>query len=80
MTRTVSATRPVPRRLLSRDEAAMYIAMSPSTFDKLVNDGRMPEPIAIGDRRVWDIRKLDLAIDELADGNYAPKKNSWGDR
>ena len=36
MTRTVSATRPVPRRLLSRDEAAMYLAASYGVFEQAV--------------------------------------------
>jgi hypothetical protein len=31
--RALSDTRPVPRRGLSREEAAMYIAMSPSNAD-----------------------------------------------
>jgi hypothetical protein len=37
--RTLSDIRPVPCRGLSREEAAMYIAMSPSKFDELAVDG-----------------------------------------
>jgi predicted DNA-binding transcriptional regulator AlpA len=73
--RALSDVRPVPRRGLSRDEAAMYIGISPSKFDELVADGRMPRPVKIDSRKVWDIRRLDLAFDALLSENPAP--NSW---
>jgi hypothetical protein len=53
----------------------MYIGISPSKFDELVADGRMPGPVKIDGRKVWDIRHLDLAFDALARENSAP--NSW---
>ena len=37
-------------RGLSRVEAADYIGVSPTTFDKLVADGRMPAPKQINSR------------------------------
>jgi hypothetical protein len=46
MTARLSQIRPVPRRGLSRDEAAMYVGISPSKFDELLADGRMPSPAA----------------------------------
>jgi predicted DNA-binding transcriptional regulator AlpA len=58
--------RPVPRRGLSRDEAAMYVGISAAKFDELIRDGRMPCPVNIDRRKVWDIRALDLAFDELS--------------
>ena len=61
MTRTLSDTRPVPRRGLSREEAAMYVGISPTKFDELVADGRMPGPVKIDGRKVWDIRRIDVA-------------------
>ena len=73
--RALSDVRPVPRRGLSREEAAMYIGISPSKFDELVADGRMPRPVKIDSRKVWDIRHLDLAFDALPSENQAP--NSW---
>jgi excisionase family DNA binding protein len=73
--RALSQLRPVPRRGLSRDEAAMYIGVSAGKFDQLVADGRMPAPLKIDGRRVWDIRSLDMAFDELPKENAAP--NSW---
>jgi excisionase family DNA binding protein len=59
--------RPIPRRGLSRLEAAAYIGVSPGKFDELVRDGRMPAPKRIDGRKVWDIQNLDLAFDALPD-------------
>ena len=66
MTRGLSHVRPIPRRGLSRDEAAMYIGISAAKFDEMVADGRMPTPVKIDARKVWDIRSLDLAFDALS--------------
>jgi predicted DNA-binding transcriptional regulator AlpA len=73
--RALSDIRPVPRRGLSRDEAAMYIGVSAGKFDELVADGRMPTPVRIDGRKVWDIRSLDVAFDALPRENAEP--NSW---
>jgi predicted DNA-binding transcriptional regulator AlpA len=75
MARALSETRPLPRRGLSRDEAAMYIGISAAKFDEMVADGRMPGPVQIDARKVWDIRSLDLAFDALPRENPTP--NSW---
>jgi predicted DNA-binding transcriptional regulator AlpA len=75
MGRALSEARPVPRRGLSRDEAAMYIGISAGKFDELVADGRMPEPLKIDGRKIWDIRSLDLAFDALPREN--PMPNTW---
>jgi hypothetical protein len=47
--------------------AAEYVGVSPSLFDEMVNDGRMPRPKVINSRRVWDIRQLDIAFNALPD-------------
>jgi hypothetical protein len=57
--------RPIPRRGLSRTEAAIYIGIGPTKFDGLVADGRMPKPRKIDARLVWDIMALDDAFDAL---------------
>jgi hypothetical protein len=54
-----------PRRGLSREEAAMYLGISPSKFDDLRKDGRVGGPRLIDGRKVWDIRALDQAFDDL---------------
>lgn len=46
-------------------QAAAYIGVSPTLFDILVNDGRMPRPKQINARKVWDLRRIDLAFDAL---------------
>jgi hypothetical protein len=90
VTRGLSHVRPVPRRGLSRDEAAMYIGISATKFDDsgnvhgisatkfddMVRDGRMPQPMKIDNRKIWDIRSLDLAFDQLS-AEYLSQPNSW---
>jgi predicted DNA-binding transcriptional regulator AlpA len=56
----------LPKRGLSRAEAAHYIGVGTSKFDEMVKDGRMPQPIQIDRRVIWDCRKLDLAFEELS--------------
>jgi predicted DNA-binding transcriptional regulator AlpA len=63
-------------RGLSRFEAAQYVGVSPSLFDKMVEDGRMPQPIRINSRVVWDVNDLDDAFDDLKD---EPPRNPWDD-
>ena len=58
----------LPPRGLSREEAAAYIGVSPSKFDELVRDKRMPAPKRIDRRTVWDRRRLDAAFEALPDG------------
>jgi predicted DNA-binding transcriptional regulator AlpA len=55
-------------RGLSRVQAAAYIGVSPSLFDEMVKDGRMPKPMRINARTVWDRIKLDEAFAALSDG------------
>lgn len=67
----------VPRRGVSRIEAAAYIGLSPGKFDELVHDGRMPKPVQIDRRKVWDIHRLDHAFDALSPDDEA--SNPWDD-
>lgn len=52
-------------RGLSRILAAAYIGISPTLFDALVKEGRMPKPKHINSRLVWDRRSVDLHFDAL---------------
>jgi predicted DNA-binding transcriptional regulator AlpA len=55
-------------RLIGREAAAAYVNVSPTTFDEMVRDGRMPRPKRLGGRRkAWDVRALDAAVDGLED-------------
>jgi predicted DNA-binding transcriptional regulator AlpA len=51
----------LPPRGLSRVESAAYVGVSPSLFDSMVKDGRMPPPKRINGRTVWDRKRLDAA-------------------
>jgi hypothetical protein len=81
MTRStaLSTVLPIPRRGLSRVEAAMYIGVSPNKFDQLVHDGRMPGPKRIDGRKIWDVRDLDVAFDALPGENPQSQGSSWDD-
>jgi predicted DNA-binding transcriptional regulator AlpA len=61
-------------RGLSRVESAVYIGVSASTFDALVEDGRMPKPKRINSRTVWDRLKLDEAFEALPGDDV---ENPW---
>lgn len=76
---SLSESRPVPRRGLSREEAAMYIGIGATKFDEMLADGRMPPPRRIDGRKVWDVRELDLAFDALP-VETAGNGTSWDDR
>ena len=64
-----SQTRPVPRRGLSRTEAALYLAISPSKFDELVKDRRVKRPRLIDTKQVWDIFELDMDHQEMIESS-----------
>jgi hypothetical protein len=53
-----------PPRGMSR-VAAAYVGVSPSLFDAMVGDGRMPGPKLINTRTVWDRFALDRAWAEV---------------
>ena len=78
----MSARRPVlppgclPRGLC-RVEAASYIGVSPSKFDDMVKDRRMPVSKVIDARRVWDVRALDRAFEALPDAGESSAVNPW---
>lgn len=70
--------RNLPPRGLSRTEAAAYVGVSPSLFDIMVRDGRMPKPKQINSRMVWDIRRLDKFFDELpSDDEVVDVHDEW---
>jgi predicted DNA-binding transcriptional regulator AlpA len=79
MTRQVALPPTLAPRLISREAAAAYVCVSPNTFDRMVEQGLMPKPKRLGDRRVaWDVRELDAAIDRLPT-ETAPDDETWSD-
>ena len=63
-------------RGLNRVQAATYVGVSPTLFDEMVQDGRMPQPKRINSRRVWDRRRLDEAFEALPNKDDL---NPWDD-
>ncbi|QJP14702.1 hypothetical protein G3545_14245 [Starkeya sp. ORNL1] len=63
----------LPPRGLSRIEAAAYVGVSPSMFDIMVVDGRMPPPKSINARTVWDRHRLDECFSALPDKGDAAR-------
>ncbi|MXP62774.1 hypothetical protein E0493_05345 [Roseomonas sp. M0104] len=58
---------------LCRAAASAFLGISTTTFDQMVQDGRMPGPKRIGSRKVWDRRALEVAFSALpGDGDANP--------
>lgn len=68
----------LPPRGLSREAAAQYVGIGVGMFDRLVKGGRMPRPISIGGRKVWDRCALDRAFDALG-GTVAAEADHWSE-
>lgn len=66
--------RSLPPAGIDRVEAAAFIGVSPSKFDEMVADGRMPKAKKIDGRVVWSVKRLDAAFEALPDGD---EKNPW---
>jgi predicted DNA-binding transcriptional regulator AlpA len=60
-------------RLLPTAAAAAYAGFSIYKFHQMVEAGVMPKSLRIGGNVRWDRRKLDAAIDALADN----EENQW---
>lgn len=58
---------------LRRSEAAAFIGLSPTHFDKAVSIGEMPSPRDICGVNVWSARKLAAALD----GESGTPANPW---
>jgi hypothetical protein len=69
--------RRIAPRGLPRAEAAAYIGVSPSLFDTMVRDGRMPGPKLVNTRTLWDRFALDRAFDDLPNKDQAPEEDDW---
>jgi len=67
---TMRVERPIPRRGLSRVEAATYLGISPSKFDELRKAGRVGPAKILDGRKVYAIEMLDDFFNELPDENH----------
>lgn len=68
----------LPPRGLSRTAAAQYVGLGVTKFDELVASDRMPKPLRVDGRRIWDRRALDRAFEALG-GDATVEKNEWDD-
>jgi predicted DNA-binding transcriptional regulator AlpA len=64
---------------LRRAAAAEYIGVGVTLFDAMVQDGRMPKPIRINARAVWDRLQLDEAVTLLRDEADNTVADTWAD-
>ena len=67
---TLSVARPVPRRGLSRVEAAIYLGISPSKFDELRKSGRIGPAKILDGRKLYAIEMLDEFFEALPDETH----------
>jgi hypothetical protein len=81
MTRALSKIRlaALPRRGLSREEAAMYLGIGAGTFDEMRARGQIGPARIIKGRKLWDIRDLDMAFDALPREDAPGIGASWSD-
>jgi predicted DNA-binding transcriptional regulator AlpA len=64
-------------RWLRRIEAARWVGMSPSKFDQLVKDRRLPKAKTIDGIVVWDRHQLDGAMELLPDKGLSGDDDDW---
>jgi hypothetical protein len=82
MTRQTALPPTLPPRLIGQLAAAAYVSVSPTTFGAMVKGRRMPPPRLLGERRrPWDVRALDVAVDNLpVEGEATMSEDeSWSD-
>jgi hypothetical protein len=64
---------------LGREDAAAYLGISASLFDRLVDEKLMPPAKKLGGRKIWDRWRLDEAFDHLPGdeplGSYVDHSN-----
>ena len=66
-------------RGLRRVQAAAYVGVSPSLFDRMVEEGVMPKPKRFGSRTIWDRWQIDEAFTALPNEGEEPEvqPNPW---
>jgi len=80
MTRQLALPPTLAPRLINREAAAAYVNLSPNTFDELVKAGKMPKPKHLtGKRQAWDVRALDICVDQLPTVGGDSADDTWED-
>lgn len=67
----------VGARGLNRVQSSLYVGVSPSKFDEMVVDGRMPRAKRVDGRKVWDKKRLDEAFEALPDDGAMASGDGW---
>ena len=67
----------VERRGFNREQAASYVGICATTFDKLIKDGLMPKAKKIYGRKVWDKSALDEFFEKLPEEGKNAKTCEW---
>jgi predicted DNA-binding transcriptional regulator AlpA len=67
----MNAQNHITPRGLSREQAATYVGIGTTFFDKQIALGVYPEPVRVGVRKLWDRVQLDSALDRLFAGDAA---------
>ena len=62
---------------VGREAAAALISISPSFFDKLVGDGRMPQPRDLDTRVLWDPEEVKAAWRAIPKRGQAARRNTF---
>ena len=66
--------------LLRRELAALYLGMSPSTFDLAVKDGMIPPPVPlVGSVKAWHRGDLEAWAEDRRAAAERPAGNEWDD-
>lgn len=63
-------------RLLTLDAAAAYCGLPKRAFRHQVRERRLPAPVRLGSRELWDRGKLDEYIDALH-GTSSAGRRDW---
>lgn len=61
-------------RGLRREQAAHYVGVSPSHFDRLVEEGVLPRANNLKGCKVWDRYKIDKTLDSVWE-DHAPEND-----
>jgi len=67
----------LPPLALDRAEASALLGIGTGLFDRLVDEGKLPPAIQIGDRKLWSVKKLTRAFDAIADEHDQDLTKPW---
>lgn len=62
---------------MSLDEAARHINVGVTTFQAMVDDGRMPKPVKVGRRLIWNRYRVNAAFTALEDAAADAADDDW---